>query len=68
MPIYEYKCSECGNIFEVLTTSSKDTEKAQCDKCKSDKVKKVISAGSFRLTSGISSAPPAGCGGKSGFS
>jgi putative FmdB family regulatory protein len=68
MPIYEYKCSECGNIFEILTTSSNDEEKVQCDKCESERVKKVISAGSFRLTSGISSAPPAGCAGKSGFS
>ena len=37
------------NIFEILTTSSKDTEKVQCSKCNSEKVIKVISAGSFRL-------------------
>ncbi len=71
MPIYEYKCSDCGNIFEILTTSSDDTAKeVQCNKCKSAKVKKVISAGSFRLTSGVAqpSVPASGCGGRSGFS
>lgn len=70
MPIYEYKCNDCGNIFEILTTSSNVVEKIQCSKCKSEQVDKVISAGSFRLTSGTSfpSASASGCGGKSGFS
>ncbi len=56
MPIYEYKCNDCGNIFEILTTSSDDAEKIQCSKCKSEKVNKVISAGSFKLSSGIAAA------------
>ncbi len=70
MPIYEYKCSDCNSIFEVLTTSSKDAEKVQCNKCKSEKVSKVLSAGSFRLNSApsIPSCSSSGCGGKSGFS
>ena len=70
MPIYEYQCKDCDNIFEILTTSSKISEKIQCNKCKSAKVNKVISAGSFRLNPGTSlpSAPSLGCAGKSGFS
>ena len=70
MPIYEYKCDDCENIFEVLSVSSTDEEIIKCSKCKSEKVIKVISAGSFRLGSGttLPSAPPAGCGGNSGFS
>jgi putative FmdB family regulatory protein len=70
MPIYEYMCNDCDNVFEILTTSSKVTEKVQCSKCKSEKVTKVMSAGSFRLNSGtsLSSAPSLGCAGKSGFS
>ena len=70
MPIYEYKCSDCGNIFEILTTSSDNAEKVHCNKCNSDDVTKIISAGSFRHTSGMSlpSAPAAGCGGGSRFS
>ena len=70
MPIYEYKCNDCDNIFEILTTSSKPEDKVQCSKCKSDKITKLISTGSFKLNSGtgLSSAAPSGCGGKSGFS
>ena len=69
MPIYEYKCTECGNVFEVLTTSSNDTA-VHCSKCQSDKVAKILSAGSFRHGSGSTwpSAAPKGCSNKSGFS
>jgi putative FmdB family regulatory protein len=70
MPIYEYKCTDCDNIFEILTTSSKLEDKVLCSKCKSDNVTKLMSAGSFKLNSGagLPSAAPSGCRGKSGFS
>lgn len=69
MPIYEYQCNECDNIFEVLTLSAKDKGQIACNKCKSDKVEKVMSAGSFRLNGSkqIPAASPAGCG-RGGFS
>jgi putative FmdB family regulatory protein len=31
MPIYDYKCSKCGHVFEVLQTKNVSTEK--CEKC-----------------------------------
>jgi putative FmdB family regulatory protein len=72
MPIYEYRCESCEHIFEVLTTSGSSLETVQCAKCGSDKVSKILSAGSFRRGSGPSlanaAAPPSGCGKKSGFS
>ena len=70
MPIYEYKCNDCHNIFEVLTTSSTNLKNVPCSKCQSTNVNKVISAGSIRLGSktSLASAPTSGCGGKSGFS
>ncbi len=71
MPIYEYKCDDCKNIFEVLATSKSDTENPTCSKCSSKKVKKTISASSFRISSGGSSVPAgalSGCSTKSGFS
>lgn len=69
MPIYEYQCNKCENIFEVLTLSAKDTAQVTCTRCKSDKVGKVMSAGSFRLTSSkqMPAATSAGCG-RGGFS
>ena len=71
MPIYEYRCEECRNLFEVLSTSAADTKESKCPKCGSGKVKKTISASSFRINSASSSIPSgalSGCSSKSGFS
>jgi len=73
MPIYEYRCDMCQNIFEVLTSAGSQHEKILCSKCGSDKVSKIISAGSFIRSSGTplpsagSSSGSPGCG-KRGFS
>jgi putative FmdB family regulatory protein len=42
MPIYEYKCQECGNQFEFLVLPpAKDA--SACPSCKSDKLERMIS-------------------------
>jgi len=46
MPIYEYRCQQCGD-FEV-TQKIKDKPLARCPACKG-KVKKLISNTSFQL-------------------
>jgi putative FmdB family regulatory protein len=71
MPIYEYKCSDCKANFEVLTSSAANNDEVVCNKCGSRKVKKTISAASFRISSGNSATPAgalSGCSAKSGFS
>jgi putative FmdB family regulatory protein len=47
MPIFEYLCESCGNQFEQLCLKS-DDEVNQCPKCGAEKVKKLMSAASFR--------------------
>ncbi|MBL7215630.1 MAG: zinc ribbon domain-containing protein [Phycisphaerae bacterium] len=42
MPIFEYKCPECGFINEVLVKSS-DTKPPACPKCGSRKTEKQFS-------------------------
>lgn len=42
MPLYEYKCSECGCIFEVLQKVNEHPQ-TKCPNC-GGSVKKVISA------------------------
>lgn len=42
MPIYEYKCMDCQNIFEVLINGPKNLIK--CSYCGSENLKKIISA------------------------
>lgn len=71
MPIHEYVCKDCGGHFEVLTTSAGSAETVKCKQCGSLKVKKTVSAGSFRVGGGGGSIPSgalSGCSSKSGFS
>jgi len=47
MPLYEYKCNECNETFEVLQRFN-DEPLETCIHCKG-KVEKLISASSFQL-------------------
>lgn len=48
MPIYEYECNKCKNVFETImsTSDSKNGEKtnARCTQCGSTDIRKCISA------------------------
>ena len=48
MPIYEYKCQNCGHYFEVLQRISAEPLCA-CPECKKNSLKKLVSAPNFRL-------------------
>ena len=47
MPIYEYECTKCGNVEEVLQKFS-DRPQSKCRHC-SGKLHKLISQSSFHL-------------------
>lgn len=71
MPIYEYRCQDCKKLFEALVSSHAKADDVSCTACGSAKVKRTISASSFRLASGSSSIPSgalSGCSSKGGFS
>lgn len=51
MPIYEYKCNDCGKEFEVMQKFSDQPLKA-CVHCSGKKVEKLISKSSFVLKGG----------------
>lgn len=48
MPIYEYQCTDCGFVFEVMQRIS-DPPPSECLKCSSVEVKKIISRVGFQL-------------------
>ena len=48
MPIYEYACEKCEREFEVEQRITEDPLKS-CPKCRSRKVKRLISRTSFVL-------------------
>jgi len=48
VPIYEYKCNNCGHYLEILQKIS-DSPLTQCPECKSDTLRKLVSAAAFKL-------------------
>lgn len=64
MPVYDFKCKDCGEKFEFLTFSM--NEKAYCLKCKSENLEKLPSRfgfssnGEFK-SSGASKDSCSGC-------
>ena len=51
MPIYEYRCSECGFEKEYLQRLS-DTPISLCERCGQPAMTKLISAAGFQLKGG----------------
>ena len=45
MPIYEYNCDECDNVFEYLVMGGNGPEDCPC--CKGTKIKRQMSACGF---------------------
>jgi putative FmdB family regulatory protein len=43
MPIYEYRCEDCGRISEFLLMRSDEIFVPQCKRCKSKKMSRVLS-------------------------
>jgi putative FmdB family regulatory protein len=48
MPIYEYKCEECGHQIEAIQKFS-DDPLTECPNCKKQALKKMLSASAFHL-------------------
>ncbi len=48
MPIYEYKCSNCGHQMEAIQKISDEPLQA-CPNCNYNTLSKLVSAPSFRL-------------------
>jgi len=51
VPIYEYRCEQCGHQFDALQKVSADPL-TDCPACAQPALKKLVSAPSFRLKGG----------------
>lgn len=71
MPIYEFKCSRCGHVFEFLHLS-RDEEYARCPVCGEVKTEKLLSTFSSFSSSQSQGAgsitSSSSCGSSGGFS
>lgn len=52
MPIYEFKCMDCNEVFEVLSVNSDDEVLMECKKCKSQNIERIMSSTNFAMGSG----------------
>lgn len=57
MPIYEYRCQKCGNIFDAFQRIGDDGSDLACPDCGEAKPEKLFSA--FASSGGDYSAPSA---------
>ncbi|MFZ5969361.1 MAG: FmdB family zinc ribbon protein [Bacillota bacterium] len=71
MPIYEYKCDDCGKAFDMLMKMSERDKEMVCPDCGSKQVKKQFSTfGVSEKPGGSQPVPPCGggcCGGQCGM-
>lgn len=51
MPLYDYECNVCKNVFAVLTEWSQRKEGVVCTKCAGSEVRRVLSTFAVRVTS-----------------
>src|SRR5690606_31488618 len=51
MPIYEYRCGDCGHTLDALQKLSDDLLK-DCPECEQPSLKRLMSAPAFRLKGG----------------
>jgi putative FmdB family regulatory protein len=73
MPMYEFKCTKCSDVFEELIRNTKDNNDVQCPECGSPDVKRVLSSFADSTSSSGGALPACGaprgsCGGGGGFS
>ncbi|MFC1869229.1 zinc ribbon domain-containing protein [Thermodesulfobacteriota bacterium] len=58
MPIFEFRCSGCGNIFEKLFMSSDEKVDIACPDCKSQSFERVVSGASYAIGAGPGGKQP----------
>jgi putative FmdB family regulatory protein len=61
MPIYEYRCEECDEKFELFVRSIAKQTSSACPKCGSQRVRKDISLFGVGGTSGGSKMSAVSC-------
>ena len=63
MPIYEYRCKQCGIKFEKLVKLSTKTSEIECPRCGAQKAEKTVSLfGTSGSASSGSQSLGASCG------
>lgn len=49
MPIFEFRCNRCGNIFEKLFLHSDEKMVMACPECSSESLERVVSRSNYAM-------------------
>ncbi|MDY6862594.1 MAG: zinc ribbon domain-containing protein [Thermodesulfobacteriota bacterium] len=52
MPIYEYRCNQCGEISEIMIGIGSRSDVLQCKNCSSVDIERILSTSAFTLKNG----------------
>lgn len=65
MPIYDYRCDDCGSTYDIFHKVREVEEDVVCPSCNSAKHTRLISAPSFSMqgsaSKSVSDAPAPSC-------
>lgn len=60
MPMFEYKCTECGQVSEFLVGVTRENPQIVCESCGGTSLERMISPISFSMKESSSRFPIAG--------
>lgn len=52
MPLYEFRCLKCNDLFEMLITGNKDEVEMRCPRCGAEDFERVISSANYAMGAG----------------
>ncbi len=52
MPVYEFRCLKCDEVFEILWMNNEDEVEMKCPHCKSGEFERVLSSTSYAVGPG----------------
>ncbi len=58
MPIFEFRCIRCGNMFEKLFIHSDEKIDMACPECKSESLERVVSRSHYSMGAGSGGKQP----------
>ena len=69
MPLYEYRCPDCGHEFEMMLRFSEASKTPACPRCESIRThKKLSTVASFGSSDNSFGNSSSSCGSSGGFS
>ena len=61
MPIYDYKCNDCGNTYDVFHKVREVIDDVVCPSCESKNHTRLLSAPNVSMSMGSSASPAPTC-------